>query len=785
MSERQILSPFSLISFQEQKILCCLSISKDVATVRCLNCDQDVYTFQPSSTSVNLESTSLAFLASSVLFSPSNGIVMPSDVVVTGSKIDDLVHNVNYSKAFRLILEPIAPSATGLATDQATSSPGPLSAPQQHEYPYRPHLEKVRAILEKELEANLNAQQLRTEARIEAYKSQQLLALRQSVENTRREKECLWAKIQVRVSSPPPPTTALGTVELGNAGASGVLSAGSGDPNNGLHPFDGPSTLPIRLTSASRVDGPHSSFLDRRDASVSDMAVSLQFREFDQRMASNSLRRQSLVSAHVEKSKATDDTADLTSTNTAANATTSSAVDQTSSSASNSGTSSPTGKSKKKVTISDAIKRVSIVEPESNEYADIHGLSDEDDEDDEEEEEGVVFDLDEELGFHDEGHQNGGIEDGDSEDDAAEKDDEEDELARSKGKGIAINNSHSRSVPKSGMVVGSLRASYLRRQRGLQQHKQLLTEDDLDFDEYDDENEDDGDRNTTSAAAYLGTSLPIQIQLRSANFAPPPPVRTSALTTSLAMPPSSTPAAAMLQRRLSRAYGPDILSENSNQSNVITGAARSSTPVSYAEGPALMPPVAGTMAGSVIIDPLMLLEEEHDNDDREDRLRKHRQPFSSINHRRDLEKSKQNQDIGDFSSSLRANRDGSATPTSVARLGEFEPPHLFSARTYVGSTPWEMPTRITVKSGGMQREGTHLDKEIALEMAKELEKERQEQEREAKETLSSSSAQRTVHKIDEADEGEEDQQEESDVLPQYPVSTATAEANGGEGRSDS
>ncbi|KAF9192493.1 hypothetical protein BGZ49_003419, partial [Haplosporangium sp. Z 27] len=351
----------------EQKILCSLSISKDLATVRCSNCDRDVYSFKPSSSSVNLESTSLAYLSGSALYSPANGIVTPSDAVLTGQDIDALIEDPNYSKAFRLVLAPTSIStSTSSSTigftpsDPNSSNPSPVATtssvtPKQPEFPYRPHLERVRTILEKELETNLNAQQLRTEAKIEAYKSQQLLALQQSIETTKREKERLWYRIQERAVAPPPPTS------TSESGAQGNIPDGSSDATGSQNLLEIPGTLPVRFTSASPL-------LDRRKSSTTDAAMSLQFREFDQRLVSNSMRRQSLIPAQIE---VVNSVVDQTQSNTAANANTSTFDDQSSSSAANSGTSTPTGKSKKKVTISDAIRRVSIVEPENVDDVDL------------------------------------------------------------------------------------------------------------------------------------------------------------------------------------------------------------------------------------------------------------------------------------------------------------------------------------------------------------------------------------------------------------------------------
>ncbi|KAF9135891.1 hypothetical protein BGW39_010706 [Mortierella sp. 14UC] len=641
--------------------------------------------------------------------------------------------------AFRLVLAPSTLSPT-IETQLATFSPDQPSttAASITPTPYRPHLDKVRSILDQELEVNVNAQQQRTEARIEAYRSQQLMALKQSIENTRRDKERLWARIQDRVASPPP-TSSLALGDLGNADGDGSLDA------NGTHPFDMPNTLPIRLTSASRVDGAHSSFLDRRKASISDAAMSLQFREFDDRLASNSERRKSLAPVP----STTDAMAELTLNNTTANAATERTPLITSYASPGSGDSddipgSPSTKSKKKVTIADDVRSVSIVEPEKDDdYSDLEGEAEDDDDD-----EGVVFDLDEELGFDDEAP--GGRNDNDDEQD--ESDNDEDMAgASTNGHGIAINASSSISS-KSGMVVGSLRANYLKRQKGLEVHRRTLNDSSIDFDS------DDGDDDSVPSvapAAFFGTSLPIQIQPRVASQLPPPLARTSAIASSLAMPPGSSPAAAMLQRRLSRAYGAEVIPENSGGNTaLVQRAPTSGLAGSFRDASAVSAPaqsLLGATPGTLIIDPLMLLEEEHDNDDREDRLRKHRQPFSAINHRRDQDKSQQEQKIQDAASwSQRA-----TAPSHVSEQEDFEPPHLYSARTYVGSTPWEMPTRITVKSGGIQREGSHLDKQIALEMAKELEKERQE----AAAAASAASVHRSVEKIDETEEelDEEDQ----------------------------
>lgn len=305
-------------------------------------------------------------------FSPSNGIVVPSEGIVSGKDIAALLTSPHYSMAFRLVLTPstLSPTETQTATftpDQPLSASSTAPRIQQSEVPYRPHLDKVRSILDQELEVNLNAQQQRTEARIEAYKSQQLMALKQSIENTRHDKERLWARIQDRVASPPP-ASSLATGDLGSGDADGSLDA------NGTHPFDIPNTLPIRLTSASRVDGAHSSFLDRRKASISDAAMSLQFREFDHRLASNSLRRQSLAPVP----STTDAMAELTLNNTTANAATERKPLSTSQASPGSGDSddisgSPTTKSKKKVTIVEDVKSVSIVEPEKDEYSDLEG----------------------------------------------------------------------------------------------------------------------------------------------------------------------------------------------------------------------------------------------------------------------------------------------------------------------------------------------------------------------------------------------------------------------------
>lgn len=315
------------------------------------------------------------------------------------------------------------------------------------------------------------------------------------------------------------------------------------------------------------------------------------------------------------------------------------------------------------------------------------------------------------------------------------------------------------------MVVGSLRANYLRRQRGLELHKKSLTDGPLGDGEDDDDLEDGG-----QPMAYFGTSLPIQIQARPPAILPPP-ARTSAIASSLAMPPGSSPAAAMLQRRLSRAYGNDNTPEPqtgrlTNHRGSVSNLASSLADVSLN--------IPGTAPGTVIIDPLMLLEEEHDADDREDRLRKHRQQFSSINHRRDLEQRQHELDSTTTITTTSTTTVTTLPPSSsfsqsLARSAQadFEPPHVFSARTYVGSTPWEMPTRITVKSGGYQREGTHLDKQIALEMAQEQEKERKELARLHSAVVDASVAhqphqQLPRHVVDKIEEGEEEIDEEDE-----------------------
>ncbi|KAF9990911.1 hypothetical protein BGZ75_008080 [Mortierella antarctica] len=649
-------------------------VSVDLATVRCINCNEDVYTFQPSSNSVTLDSTSLAFLASTVLFSPSNGVIVPSTSVITGQAITALVNSPHYSKAFRLILTPPASSSststsTTAFSQDATTSPG-TTATAATSTLYRPHLEKVRAILEKELEVNLNSQRTRTEARIEAYKSQQLFALQQSIESTKQEKERLWSKIQERVASAPPASA----LNVGEAGPEG-----SADVNGSQHPFDGPSTLPVRLTNAARVEVPPTA-LGTNDLTLANTA------------ANAAIDRSLLSTSH-----------NSATSNTSA------------------GAASPSQKSKKKVTIADAVRSVSIVEPQEDEDEEGNNSDSE-----VEDEEGVVFDLDEELGFDEDDSAN--IHHVQSDDASQESDYEDQETGSSaNGNGMAINiSSLGRSLPQQGMVVGSLRANYLRRQKGLDQQKKSLHDDTMDFDSDEDEDDNLDNFNARAPPAFFGTSLPIQIQARPTMPPPPPPTRTSAIAGSLALPPGSSPAAAMLQRRLSRAYGADSLPENTSaNSNSASRSGTSGLAGSFIDvsssSPGLQQPTLGTTPG-LILDPLMLLEEEHDNDDRQDRARKHRQPFSSINHRRDLLEKRRDEEQLHQDGPM----GGSFKPPSVTQQSDFEPPHLYSARTYVGSTPWEMPTRITVKSGGMQREGTNLDKQIALEMAKELEKERQE-----------------------------------------------------------
>ena len=409
---------------------------------------------------------------------------------------------------------------------------------------------------------------------------------------------------------------------------------------------------------------------------------------------------------------------------------------------------------------------------------------DEEEEPEVEDDEGVVFDLDEELGF-DEQKANDDDEVDDDEGHASADEEESSSYpngSASNGSAAMIISTAGRSLPKSGApIAGSLRASYLRRQRGLEQHRRSVQDDEDEDDFGSDDNEDDLGGFSSQSAAQFGTSLPIMIQRRTAHPPPPPTTaRAAALASSLAMPPGSSPAAAMLQRRLSRAYGSDVAEAAQNGSNAATasGLSRSIHAGSYLEANpsaasgAALQPIPGSVPGTLILDPLMLLEEEHDRDDQEDRLRKRQQPFSSINNRRDREKIRQqNPPQSDVSASFGTSlsqavtEDGMSLTAAMARANptvsgsflaeNFEPPHLYSARTYVGDTPWEMPTRITVKSGGMQREGSHLDQQIAREMAKEMEKDRKEQEATAAAALiSSTPVQRTVGKILEEEEEE-------------------------------
>jgi len=301
------------------------------------------------------------------MFSPSNGLITPCEAVVGGQAIAAVLQDPNYSHAFRLVLAPTPPvsgdvkiSSTATSTFSTTSTvadsnvPDTSSSTHRHETLYRPHLERVRTVLEQELEANLRAQQQRAEARIEAYKSQQLIALQKSIETTRREKDRLWSRIMDRVNSP---AAEMMNSALGESGQ--ILSSDT----NGAHPFEGgQGTLPIRLTSASRIEGAHSSFLDRRKSAATEAAMSLQFREFDQRMASNSMRRQSVAPISPPNAAAETDA------NTAANAVTDrhdlSALDTAQEQEASSSTQQAAQKSKKKVTIADYATQVSIIEPE-------------------------------------------------------------------------------------------------------------------------------------------------------------------------------------------------------------------------------------------------------------------------------------------------------------------------------------------------------------------------------------------------------------------------------------
>ncbi|KAG0057402.1 hypothetical protein BGZ83_010861 [Gryganskiella cystojenkinii] len=726
------------------------------------------------------------------MFSPSNGIITPTEAVVGPQQIHTILADPNYSQAFRLVLTPTTPSSTGgpIASGAASTITEPSNANNTNsEKLYRPHLERIRTVLDQELEVNLRAQQQRAEARIEAYKSQQLLALQKSIESTRLEKDRLWSRIMDRVNTPAPE---LLTHALGESGQVNNHNTNAPADTNGTHPFDGPSTLPIRLTSASRIEGAHSAFLDRRKSSATEAAMSLQFREFDQRMVSNSLRRQSV--APISPTNAAAET----SANTAANAISDRHQDpnglytsEQGPAVESSSSTSPNQKSKKKVTIADDVTRVSIIDHEKEPRQDEDHVDDED-EADLDDDEGVVFDLDEELGFDD---QEGDGSDNDNANDEEDQESSEEEADMSSthlngtdsgSSSSAVNISSSgRSLPnKSGMVVGSLRASYLRRQRGLEEHRRALQDDDEDDDaqgdaDSDEEDNYEGRSSNVPYAATFGTSLPITIQRRTVNPAPlPPTAQAAALATSLAMPPGTTPAAAMLQRRLSRAYGNDL--PEGTQAN---GAAGSYLDPSFPFGGTGTQPIAGSVPGTMIIDPLMLLEEEHDRDDQADRLRRRKQPFTSINHRRDMEKTRQQQQQSqqpDVSSSFstsfsQAPVGGSMSTLAAAALSpsafsgsvlaeDFEPPHLYSARTYIGSTPWERPTRITVKHGGM-REGSHLDQQIEREMAKELEEDRKEQ---AATTAlsaetSSSTSQRIVDRVLEEEEAEEESRAKTSV----------------------
>ncbi|KAG0245211.1 hypothetical protein BGW41_002680 [Actinomortierella wolfii] len=791
----------------EQKILGALTLSPEGATVSCSNCNQDVYSFAPDNTALRVNKTSIAFLTGGVTFSPSNGQVVVKPGLIAGKEaIDKALAHADYSQAFRLIL---------FTTPNAVSS-------EEEKAPLPSHLQRVRTILEQELEANLVAQEQRTLARIAAYKSQQMLALEESKAHTIKEKERLWHTIQQRVSTPSSSTItpAPSTPSSDNSLHQHQLSSPKGDhpytafdtQRAAVHPFDAiPSTLPIRFstdtltfaaTNGGGVGGGGGNILQRwRMTDQANIATSMQLKEFDDRMHSIGMRRQSKVSGPLPQYERTGPPTaeDLAASEALASAARrqqnvdnsedmqeSPAVEQKQEenqddSAKNAALSS--GVDGKVSHGTGAARHITIVEPMEEGKAKSDGLSphahDDDSEaydEDEDDEDGVVFDLDEELGFDDSTNtdavvpdislQNrrrsgsGEMHDGEDREDDDDEDGDDNEES-SAGVGIVSANGKRASSAQSAMVVGSLRLNYLRRQKKLEKDRQKFRSEEKQLDEElqrrgpeDDDNGDDDDGFRRSL--MFGTSLPIQIHrppqgpaksnrklsIGGASGVAPPPPTINATTAStytarnqygslanpswthpsqapshfnppeqLTLPPASSPAGEMLRRRLSRTYGSvkeiSPLAAAAAVDTSKTTTSSSSTTLSSLAQPAMagsIPKDLYTGTGTIAIDPFMLLDDD-DEDDEE--------------YKDSVRRSQQGRSNGDGGSAMVTTSSSSYLARS-AQPG-FEPPHVYSARTYVGETPWEMPTRVTVKARGTDREGADLDMQLTLQMARELE----------------------------------------------------------------
>ncbi|KAG0263490.1 hypothetical protein DFQ27_001742 [Actinomortierella ambigua] len=932
----------------EQKILGALTLTPEGATVSCSNCNQDVYTFEPTTPTVKaVNKTSIAFLTNtgssgaaggSTSFSPSNGRVIPQHGLIAGKKvIEEALAHPDYSHAFRLILFTSAPTssskddiaaaadATTTNTAQADSVPSsssatvatsaavsPLSRPplpsssssplpsppsQQQQQPLLPsYLQRIRTLLDQELEASLMVQEQRTHARIAAYKSQQLLALAASQEQTIQEKEKLWRTIQQRVAPPatvafssyvPPSEDALQHSTLshhssdtqgnGNGNSSGI---GGGGTTAVVHPFE-IGTLPIRfstdlntsssLMATTMANGGGTGVLPRwlKPAVQTDVATSLQLKEFDDRMHSIGMRRQSRVSGPLPQydrmvPPSAEDLAASQVLSSAAAAKTKKKEEEeeeekeeesrSPQQGDNQGKASPppqeevgTGSDGRTSHGIGAARHITIVEPAkqatdddtTTDGLDHIGEDEEevDDDEDDDEDIGVVFDLDEELGFDDaapapaDGTRREGEGEEEEEEDGDESDEESDGEGTAAGvggvagKGMSLSNR-----PASSMVVGSLRLNYLRRQKKLEAERQRLKSEERKLDEElkrtqqgsddedDDGNEDDINyrrRSKVPPSLLFGSSLPIQIHRptsggpsaaagvkgtmgnnnginqyaagamgttyttaaavtrnRSSSIAhhprwttatsttttatltqqggssggglpPPPPPPVFNPPEQLTLPPASSPAGEMLRRRLSRTYGTakegtplmayeTAVSKKKTTKSPLLSATTASIPKDLYMGP-----------GTIAIDPFMLLDDDYEDEDdhggRGDendvrqggrRLNGGAAGATTTTTTTTATTTTTTTTMASTAPTTTTLSSGTgqqhhpfAPSTSLARSAQpgFEPPHIYSARTYVGSTPWEMPTRVTVKAGGADREGADLDMQLTLQMARELE----------------------------------------------------------------
>ncbi|KAF9975399.1 hypothetical protein BGZ73_000963 [Actinomortierella ambigua] len=881
----------------EQKILGALTLTPEGATVSCSNCNQVVYSFEPTSPTVKpVSKTSVVFLTNSsgnaTSFSPSNGRVVPQHGLIAGqAAIEKALAHPDYSHAFRLILFPsstsssssspdkesaqadseqVATSATASTTTTAARPSSPLPPPP----PLLPsYLQRIRALLDQELETSLMAQEQRTLARIAAYKSQQLQALEASQAQTVQEKERLWQTIQQRVA--PPTTTITFSSNVEDASLTGDRSldapagagATAGTAAAAVHPFE-IGTLPVRFSTDlsttmiangggghlhnGGVGGGMQRWLKpvQQQTVQNDVATSLQLKEFDDRMHSIGMRRQSKVSGPLPQyDRAGPPTAEDLAASQALvsrglsqrNDVDGEGADQgaaaaTAGSSSSSSSPQPPRSSLSSFQLGDpgdtvqetvgsegrishgvgAARHITIVEPAEqmtvdDTTTDHIGEDDEDSEDIDDDDDGVVFDLDEELGFDDSTPAtkgSGGAQDmneNDEEDDDEDEDEEEGGDAAGAGTGhgkgsLIPSRSGSGSgaaagAPSSSMVVGSLRLNYLRRQKRLEAERQKLRSEEKKLDEElqrgrssdeDEEEQDDAYRRRSQVPPSLlfGSSLPIQIHRPSAgsgavaashkNYAIGTMATTTTTTTTttatmgsttrnrsssivhqpswmtassqsgqlplpvfnppeqLTLPPASSPAGEMLRRRLSRTYGTSmkdggtiaspLMAYEASMSKAKSPLLAATTAAAASSGAAGMatsiPQDLYTGPGTIAIDPFMLLDDDDDEDDEmNSRMAKQGGGAGGASRLNGAGASGINTTMIDSTSTT------AGLSTSMARSAQpgFEPPHVYSARTYVGSTPWEMPTRVTVKAGGADREGADLDMQLTLQMARELE----------------------------------------------------------------